>query len=173
MNTIVEESMRSLNRRNLKKDNKSFKVLFVAPSSSGQLQVAKYFWNFFRPEHYSAEFAALENATINPWLYKSMEDFGVSIEQKQISSIFLLSTNCKEFDSIITFGKLQLLGTISPFMQTLEILFGAKPNRLCWDIPDPEEMKGNRKDLLQHADNIRDRIEFEIAQFAQSLEEKG
>ena len=64
-----------------------------------------------------------------------------------------------------------MTNTISPFLNTLEILFGTFVKKLCWDIADPESIKGNNFQKSEQASSIRDRIEFEIAQFSQALEE--
>jgi hypothetical protein len=146
-------------------------ILFVAPSTCGQLQIAKYFWDFYKPEGFTGEFAALENNLINPWLLKSMESYGFCPEQRQVTSIFVLSTTSSNFSNIISMGGFESYTTISPFIETLDILFGKSPKRVFWDIPDSELID---KDILRAKEvacNIRDRIEFEMAQFAQSLEE--
>jgi len=147
------------------------KVLFVAPSSSGQLQIAKYFWEFYKPESAKASFAVLENNGVHPYLNQSMDDYGFTIQQDQVDSVFVLSTRKKDFDCIVSLGNFRSYCTISPFLKTLEILFGTFVKKLCWDILDPETISGTPSEKSSQAQEIRDRIEFEVAQFAQALEE--
>lgn len=170
MRAVANNNINGLRGVQLHEKRTFNKVLFVAPSSSGQLQIARYFWCFYRPESYEAEFATLDNAAINPWMNKSMADFGYRIGRNQVSSVFALSTICKDFDCIVSLEGFQSYSTISPFMETLKILFGSAPERLCWDIPDPESLTGSAEEMFQTAVDIRNRIEFEIAQFSRSLE---
>lgn len=147
------------------------RILFVAPSTCGQLQMARYFWDFYGPEDYEAMFAALENNPVNPWLNTSMRDYDYTLTQKQVESIFVMSTTASEFGCIVSLGGFQNQYSISPFMETLDILFGKSPKRIYWSIPDPENATGNQSELIGYAEDIRNRIEFEVAQLAQVLEE--
>ena len=151
------------------KKEQSHKVLFVTPSSSGQLQIAKYFWGLYCPKGYEAEFATLENIPVNTWLCKSMAEFGFHIDRDPIPSIFKISTICKDFRAIVSIGGLENYCTISPFVETLDVLFGSGPKKLYWDIPDPEYLNGEKEEMLEGAIEIRNRIEFEIAQFSRAL----
>ena len=147
------------------------KVLFVAPTSCGELQIARYFWEFYRPVTHSGAFATLESKGISDWLNRSMEDYGIELSEKQIPSVFVLSTTCKAFDSIVSLTGFNNLGSVSPFAKTLNILFGTSPKRICWDIPPFEALPANTGDPLEQAIALRDRIEFEVMQFAQSIED--
>ena len=171
MHALQKDHRRQSNNSRKVRKPKVRSILFVSPSSSGQLQIAKYFWSFYKPEGVEAGFAVLENNLINPWLKNSMKSFGHPIEQKQVESVFTLSTRKKDFDCIVSLGNFRNYSTISPFLNTLEILFGTFVKKLCWDIADPESIKGNNFQKSEQASSIRDRIEFEIAQFSQALEE--
>lgn len=133
--------------------------------------MVKYFWDFYGPEDFEASFAALENNPINPWLSAAMHDYDFTIRQSQVHSIFVLSATANKFGYIVSLGGFQNYSSISPFLETLDILFGKSPKRVCWDIPDPENCSGSRTDQTLHAIDIRNRIEFEVAQLAQSFEE--
>lgn len=143
----------------------------MASSTCGQLQIARYFWDFYGPEGYEAHFAALEKKPVNPWLSTAMTDYQYGLNEQQVQSVFILSTTATEFSCIVSLSGSQNSQTISPFMQTLDILFGKRPHRICWDIPDPENGRGDKTELINFAEDIRNRIEFEIAQLAQILEE--
>lgn len=171
MNSLAKLGYTSKPNQDLRLRSSSKRILFVAPSTCGQLQIARYFWDFYGPEGYEATFAALENNPVNPWLSSAMRDYDYTLHQQQVQSIFILSTTANQFECIVSLGGIQNSHTISPFMQTLDILFGKSPKRICWDIPDPESGRGNQFELINFAEDIRNRIEFEIAQLAQILEE--
>lgn len=143
----------------------------MAPSTCGQLQIVRYFWDFFSPKGCEAYFAALENKPVNPWLSTAMRDYQYGLSQQQVQSVFMLSTTATEFDCIVSLNGDQNKHTRSPFTQTLDILFGNDQKRIYWDIPDPENGRGDKTELISFAEDIRDRIEFEVAQLAQILEE--
>ena len=155
------------------KEAQSPKILFVTPSSSGQLRIAKYFWELYRPKGFEAEFGTMENIPINPWLCKSMAELGFDLERDPIQTIFKISTISKDFQSIISLGGLENYCTLSPFVETLDVLFGSKPRKIYWDIPDPEYLSGEKDEMFQGAIEIRNRIELEIAQFSRSLAKTG
>jgi len=172
VNSLAETSYSNTTQNNRGIRSRSKRILFVAPSTCGQLQIARYFWEFYRPDGYNASFATLENNAINPWLDGVMRDYEVIVKQNQVDSIFVLASAHNDYDCIVSLGGFQNYSTISPFMETLNILFGKTPKRVCWDIPDPQNCKGSREDARKYAEDIRSRIEFEIAQLAQSLEEQ-
>ncbi len=171
MNSLANKSFSTSLNRDLKNATLKKRILFAAPSTSGQLQIAKYFWEFYGSPEYEASFASLENNIINPWLSTAMRNFGFELRRNQIESVFTLSTTSNEFGCIVSLGGFQNYGNISPFMETLNILFGKSPTRIFWKIPDPENGTGTQDELIRYAEDIRNRIEFEVAQLAQSLEE--
>ena len=98
-----------------------------------------------------------------------MIDYDYRIEEHQVPSIFVVSTVTRTFDNIISLGFLDNFCSLSPFVETLEVLFGSDPRKVYWDIPDPEYLSGNAEEMYRGAEDIRNRIEFEIAHYSRSL----
>jgi hypothetical protein len=142
----------------------------VCPSSSGQLQITQWFWNFYAPAGMSACFASLENTQVNPWLALAMKEYGCEIQSIQNPSIFTLSSKRSQFGHLVLINACQTYSVISPFLSTLEILFGHSPEQIRWNIPPPESLVGSDPDIFRKACELRDRIEFEVVQLAQMLE---
>jgi hypothetical protein len=147
------------------------RLLFVAPSCSGQLYIAKAFWSFYGPASWVAAFAALENNPLNPWLKRSMEAYGVIMGSEEPGSVFALGAEHLAFDRILCLGGESVPGSQSAFLRTLDVLFGRETARNHWNIPDPETILGTDQQRLSTAECIRNRIEYAVAQLAQQLEE--
>jgi hypothetical protein len=148
-------------------------ILFASPACFGELLVTRRFWDLYAPENCVASFASMEQNPPNPWLVRSMQRYGFPIERSKPASLFQLASRKSAFDAIICMGPSVALTQGASLLQTMHILFGDAAKRIFWEMPDADQIAGTDAQRNCFADHLRARIEFEVVQLAQTLEDGG
>jgi arsenate reductase (thioredoxin) len=137
------------------------KVLFICVHNSARSQMAEAFLRKYGGDRFEVESAGLEPGTLNPIVVEVMEEAGIDISSNKTKSVFDFFKQGRLYDYVIT---------VCDAAQSERCpVFPGITRRLHWSFSDPSSFTGSRETVLKKTSEVRDQIEQQVRNWAQSV----
>lgn len=140
------------------------RVLFVCEHNSARSQMAEAYLKHFGKGKFEADSCGLEAGNLNPDVIQVMKEEGIDISNNTTDSVMSYFKEERQFDIVVT--------VCSPEVDSKCPLFPGKTLRMNWPFPDPAQLEGEQKVVMEELRQIRDQIKNRVREFIAEYEQK-
>lgn len=123
------------------------RILFICTHNSARSQMAEGLTNAFHGDRYEAFSAGTEPTSVNPYVFRAMNELGINLSGHYSKSIEEFTE--QKFDIIVT--------VCDNAKETCPYFSGGK-QYIHKSFPDPSALKGDEETILKETGRIRDEI---------------
>ncbi|HUX39526.1 MAG TPA: arsenate reductase ArsC [Rectinemataceae bacterium] len=136
------------------------KVLFLCVHNSARSQMAEAFLKAEAGDRFEAESAGLEPGRLNPYVVRSMAEFGLDISRNPTKSVFDLRSAGRTYDVVVTVCSKEAAERCP--------VFPGKVERHHWPFDDPSTFVGSDEEIMARVRKVRDEIRAAVRDFAKN-----
>lgn len=141
------------------------RVLFVCEHNSARSQMAEAYLKHFGKGNFEPDSCGLEAGNLNPNVIEVMKEEGIDISKNTTNSVMTYFQEERQYDIVVT--------VCSPEVDAKCPLFPGKTLRMNWPFPDPAQLKGEQRAIMEELRQIRGQIKTRIQKFIEEYEQKG